>query len=297
MRVSLGVWLALSLLVAGCSGDDGWLSRPEPADTPAPVAFADLEATTTTAGGPELAEGMDRELAHLTDARRTWERHNSTVHRYAIEFACVCLSARPATLVSVRDDVVTAAVAFGPEFLDVDATGAITDGDGSMVEGPTPAWLFDQIESALLAGQSVEVDYDRTTGLPVRAVLDTAAEVTPEIRLWGFTDISAGQAELIEAQTLWDESGITTYSWTYGVIAITGATEVTVSVAGGTGTGGLSVEQVHALIAEAHVKPDQIVTASYDAELGLPVQVTIEQPLNVDNLPFRFTGVTALEPA
>ncbi|MDH3706324.1 MAG: DUF6174 domain-containing protein [Acidimicrobiia bacterium] len=272
--------MAAATLAAGCA-DDSWVTRPDPASEPAPVAFTDTTTSTTTTMA--LASGMDAELAELDEARVTWAATGIDTYRFVIERRCLCEQARPAALVSVQQHSLTAAFELGP----VEAT----PGDHLV----TVEELHDEIEAALAAGQRVSAEYDPLTGVPTVIDLDIDA-VGAEIRTRSFSDITGGRTDLIDAQGRWDDAGFSSYRWTYGVITFEGLDEVGVSVANGLGDGGLSVEEVYALIAEAHVNPDRTITASYDAELGLPLQVVIEQPMSTANIPFTFTGVISLEP-
>lgn len=281
MRVRVAATLtAVTMLVSGCA-DDSWVNRPDPSTEP-PLAFSDTTTSTTTTT-LALAAGMDAELEALVGARGRWQGLGSDTYRYVIERVCLCEQAQPTALVSVQQGEVTAAFELGP----VEAA----PGDHLV----TVDVLFDEIEAALADGARVSATYDPDTGMPTLVDLDVDA-VGAEIRTRAFSDITTGRADLIEAQGRWDEAGFSSYRWTYGVITLEGLDEVSATVANGVGEGGLSVEEVYALIAEAHVNADRSVTATYDAELGLPLQVVIEQPMSTTNLPFTFTGVLALEP-
>ena len=290
MRVrSVSLALSLAVLAASC-GDDSWVSRPDPAGDPAPAAFSDattVPSTTTL----ELAAGMEVELEAMEVARDQWRERASDTYRYVIEWACLCEQARPAMLVSVQQNQATSALELGPVEVAVDTMTSA----GESFTGPTVEWLFGAIGDALADGHRVSATYDPETGVPTIVDLDVD-EAGADIHTRNFSDITGGRVDLIEAQSRWDASGFTAYRWTYGVITLEGLEEITATVSNGVGDTGLSVEEVYALVAEAHVNTDQTVIATYDAELGLPLRVVIERPMNTANLPFTYTGVVSLEP-
>lgn len=292
----LTVSLGLALAGAACGDSTAVVDAGGTGTTPPP----------TTA--PAVPDGVDvAALEDLGDARLRWEAAALDTYRYTYTRACECgLETRGPNRVLVRDGV-------------VDEVVAADTGEPVDVVEPAIDELFDRIEASILAGEQVSVTYDEALGHPVSVALDIEAMAVDggygiEIRSVtegaddGDHDAARGAlADLEAAQARWAEQGPASYELTYQALCFCPEIVQTVTVRDGelvdvvtgpdgpTQIEGMTVDDLFAQLRTAITGGAHEVRASYDDELGHPVEYWIdEDPMIADEE--HGVAVRSLEP-
>ena len=169
----------IALVAAACGGGITRSSEPPPL----------AETTSTTVGSPQLDA--------LADAKERWGAAAPDDYTVSQRDHCTGCASEPKTL-AVRDGEVVS--------LASTETERIED-------------VFTTIEESLRNGAEVEVEYHSEFGYPVRLVIDTDGDGTPDIDL-EFGDLAAmpvvaSLGELLEAKRLWDAQHLDSYRFIF----------------------------------------------------------------------------------
>lgn len=270
--------IAVALLAAACSaGSDLEVVTGEgdPTEVPEATATPDPTPEPNPPGGP--APGGAEALAELAEARARWAEAGPASYAYTYVRFCECNeeAAGPFRVV-VADGVVQRTTLFGSPATAADWTAE---------------QLFDEIESVIADGRQVDVAYDTTTGMPMRASLDLEAIAVDgglSIEISSFMSVDELQAELDAALDRWMSAGVDSYGLAYRQVCFCPELLVAATVRDGVvvesefprefGPDGPALT-VEALFAELQTALDEGVfrlDVTYHDELGFPTEYYVD---------------------
>jgi hypothetical protein len=254
---------ALVLVAGGCGTSD-----------PTIVVGAD-PTTEPTVDEPALIDTAA--LDALEAARALWETTAVDTYEYTYSRACECSETEfgPNTVVVV-DGVVVGV--FGP-------TGDPVEASDSTIDE-----LFDIAEQSIRRGEPSANEYHPELGYPVVVSLDVEAQAYDGGFALGITNFSqnaSAEADLMASRALWEAAAPASYTMTYRLVCFCPELRATVTVENGrvvffepegeTVIDELTVEDLFADLQAAFDQNAARVTATFDAELGYPVDYFIDE--------------------
>ncbi len=216
-------------------------------------------------------------LDALEAARALWESSGIDSYEYIYSRACECSETEfgPNTVVVVDHAVVGV---FGPGGAPVEASDYTIDE------------LFDASEQSIRRGEPSANEYHSELGYPVVVSLDVEAQAYDGGFALGITNFSqntSAEADLIAARQLWESAAPASYTMTYRLVCFCPELRATVTVENGQVVSfepmgeitidELTVEDLFADIQAAFDQNAARVTATFDAELGYPVDYFIDE--------------------
>lgn len=264
--------LAASILLAGACG------------TSEPTIVVGADPTTEpTVDRPEVDPTPEPPLIDtaaldaLEAARSLWDSAGIDTYEYTYSRACECSETEwgPNTVIVVDGAVVGV---FGPSGAPVEASDYTIDE------------LFDLSEASIRRGEPSANEYQSELGYPFLVSLDVEAQAYDGGFAFGITNFSqntSAEADLTAARARWKAAAPASYTMTYRLVCFCPELRATVTVENGQVVSfepegeividELTVEDLFADIQAAFDQNAARVTATFDADLGYPVDYFIDE--------------------